>query len=179
MNEHTICCVGGAKCIPQKYYYRSNGYDVDGVDQTTFLQAKFGGNFAHIMSHLKDDTAISRRIADGHTVCCGFRDSRFHWFNEDGERTKILGDIGTNSIYGFDFDMDGNIWYVIPTEHYVGCYSPALSQEIFHLGGVEHEGRPLSYPEDIVLYGRHLYVSDMGHQRICTVNTETKEFSRS
>lgn len=136
------------------------------ISREEYLKAKFGDNYVKILPLLEDENETCIKLKDWYILCCGFRNFFFQWFDSNGNLVKKREDIGSDSIYGFDVDDIGNIWYVMPTVNAVVQFSLKENRELYH----SHE---FNYPEDIKIYDNIAYISDMGSRRILTFDIKT------
>ena len=154
-------------------------YDLSSIFTITeeeFNIAKFGKNHNKFLSLIGTNTDYSAKQSDGSIICTGFMDYFFYFIDKDGNIKEKREDIGFDNIYSFDIDKNNNIWFAIPTAHYVGQYSLELSKEIFHLGEKYEENKPLFLPEDVKIYDDFAYISDMNNNRILRIKIQTKEW---
>ena len=154
----------------EEKYFVFNWENINEIWETDYLTAKFWNNYKKIISQLEDKEEYCIHTKWNSFVCCWFRSFYFQWFDKNGNLQKKNSDIGFDSIYSFDIDEDGNIWYAIPTAHYVWKHSISQNKEITNIWNRYQSGNPLSYPEDVIIYGKHLYISDMGSKRVLRFN---------
>lgn len=156
------------------YYMYSSMNGIKNISRATFLTQKFWPQFSLILPYLEDENENVVAMENWNIITCWFRNFYFQWFSWDWEFLKKREDIWFNSIYGFDIDQHGNIWYVIPTHDYVWVFSVEKNIELFPLGNYKFSWC-FSMPESIVIYDDYAYISDMWNKRIIRINTLTFE----
>lgn len=146
------------------------------IPEEEFNSVKFGENFEKFIGLIgtNNDSSVIRE--DGSVICTGFRDYFFYFIDKEGNITEKREDIGFDNIYSFDLDSNGNIWYATPVAHCIGQHSLKDGKEIYRLGEEYESGNPLSFPEDIKIYGDFVYISDMDNNQVIQLNVETKDW---
>ncbi len=155
-------------------YHKSDITNIWTISENEYNAIKYGPNHKNFLPSLPNiNEAV--KLKNGSVICTGFMDYIFYFIDQAGKVINKREDIGFDSIYSFDMDTKENIWYAIPTAHYIGQFSMEKSEDIYHLGNKYEEYKPLSFPEDIKIYGDYLYISDMGSKQILRLNINTKE----
>lgn len=160
-------------------YHKSDLRNILTISEAEFNEIKYGVNYKMILSLLDfdADANYSVKITDDLIICTSYLDYFFYLFDKGGRLKEKRDDIGFDSIYSFDLDKNGDVWFAIPTANYIGQFSLSRSQEVFHLGEKYVVGKPLTFPEDIKIYDDFAFISDMENHRIIRLNIETKEWT--
>lgn len=115
-------------------------------------------------------------LPDGSSVRCFYQSSVVQLFDRQGAPLRILPGVTVGcAIYSIALDADGHLWTAEPSFHFVGQYDLATEQPLWQLGG-DWDPTEFDHPEDVAAYGEHLFISDMGNQRLVLLNTRTKSF---
>ncbi len=155
-------------------FYQYDLLSIKEVSRNIFYTIKFWSAFWEILPNLEDSLDHVYRYKNGNILTCGFRNSYFQWFSWEWQLIKRREDIWFDSIYWFDIDKNGNIWYVIPTHDYVWIFSLEKNIEVFPLENCKFLWC-FSMPESIAIYGNYAYICDMWNKRIVRVNSFTFE----
>ncbi|GGF28042.1 hypothetical protein [Hymenobacter cavernae] len=140
------------------------------VSEQEFNQAKYRGPLPPFQ--LEEEVVF---LPQGNTLRCSFQESIVRLFSPVGELLRTLPESLTagDTIYSIAVDAQQHVWTAEPSFHYVGQYELATGQRLFSLGGSYDPGE-FNHPEDIRIDGRFAFISDMGHERIVCLDTQTK-----
>lgn len=178
--EKKLLLKGGAGLTPEgdllyfhnrKRFYRYDLKDLVEVEEVDYLQARGGDCYTRM--DIDIDSSVLKKEDKIYT--CHYQVSEIMVYDHQGKLFQKIDSIPAFPIYSIE--VEGNkIWCVVPGENFLGQYSLENSEKLFSLGEIGEE-EPFSCPEDIVIYGDHLYISDMGHDRVCKLHLSTKELS--
>lgn len=140
------------------------------VSEHVYNRAKYRGALAP--SH--DGEAITF-LPNGDSLRCFWSDSIVRHFDSLGQLVRELPASieATMGIESITVDADGQLWTAEPAFHHVAQYDLASARKLYAVGGSWEPGE-LSYPEEVICYEQHLFISDMGHQRLAQLNPRTK-----
>ncbi|MDQ2793948.1 MAG: hypothetical protein M3Y12_08070 [Bacteroidota bacterium] len=164
--------VNPGKSKSREYGYFKNDLTHNiAITEQEFNAAKYG---ADILPFESGEEVVL--LLDGGSVRCFYQGSVVRIFDRQGALVRTLSDVNVNcAIYSIALDADGCLWTADPCFHFVGQYDLATGQLLWALGG-DWDPTELDHPEDVVVYGEHLFISDMGNQRLVLLNTRTKSF---
>lgn len=151
-------------------YYQFDGFKEQKVSQSKFNDAKYGRN----INPFQGGESLAK-LSNGNTIHCFYQDSKIREFTPGGSIVKTFSKkLSMIVIYDLEVDINDNIWFVEPTVHRVVQVEYSIGKIMFEFGGTWEEDGELNHPEDIVIYGEHAFISDMGNQRIVVLDTNTK-----
>jgi hypothetical protein len=157
--------------VGQNSFYSFNWLEEHEITEQEYIRVKYLRDFK-----LKDSDDSIGHLTNGNTIRCFYQDSIIREYDQNNEVIRTFSEeTAMMTIYHLDTDERDNIWFVEPTVHRVAQLDYSTGKLLFELGGTWEEDGELNHPEDIKIYGDHAFVSDMGNQRIVTVNLRTKE----
>jgi len=161
--------------------YRFGKSDLDKsweISEPEFNVIKYGNNYEKFLPLVGSNCDYVVHLPDGSLVCTGFRDYIFYFIDSYGNIKSKRSDIGFNNIYSFDIEQNGFLWFAIPTANYIGQFSLDLGKEVYHFGTQYDWNGPLNLPEDIKIYDKYAYISNMGANSIIRLNINSKKWSK-
>jgi hypothetical protein len=151
-------------------YFSFNGLEILQIQTDEFLSSKFGAEYLKILPYLEEGYNEKVLLLEwGVILTCGYRDFYFQWFSRDWALIKKKENIWFNSIYAIAIDKDNRIFYTIPTASYVWIFSLEEDKEILPYSDYKFLGI-FDYPEDIKIYWNEAYISNMGNNKLMTMN---------
>jgi len=154
-------------------YAKWSNSQVNTISKQEYFYHKYGPYYVEIMNYFQDNITDSCRSLDGSVYVSYYQQSDIHKFDSNGNLEFIHQDI-FDTVYGFAVSED-LIWVVYPTRNTIKCYNLKTYKELYSIGDIE--GTLFNLPESIYFYDELLYVCDMGNQRICTIDPESKVIS--
>ncbi len=142
-----------------------------------YTNIKFGKSWRSL------DSAYTEciHLDNGEYLTCIFDESIIFHHDIDGNKIKKynIGQFnnGFDNIYGITLDRNGKLWIVQPTSHYIGQFSLDTEEELFRIGGDFENPDTFDHPEQVRAFGDFVFVCDMGNNRICQINIDTKELT--
>jgi len=154
--------------------------DLDKLSEITideYTNIKFGKSWRTLESAYTECIHLD----NGECLTCIFDESTIIRHDIDGNKIKKynIGQFnnGFDSIYSISLDRNGNLWIVQPTSHYIGQFSLDTQKELFRIGGDFENPDIFDHPEQVRVVGDFVFVCDMGNNRICKINIDTKELT--
>jgi DNA-binding beta-propeller fold protein YncE len=160
-----------------KYFKLSNKVKQE-IDSDSFYREIYGIGYKKVLAKFGFKPLSVDYDAEGNIYVCFFQESLVYKLNKEGNILKIYEEMGKiDTIY--DIAIEGEmIWCVYPTSHTIKKFALQDGRLLKTIseGDIGDEfGSIFTYPEDITIKDNYLYVSDMGNQRICSVNLITNE----
>jgi len=156
------------------FYFKTNFEDTLEVKRVEYIKAKYG------VDTFFDDNGVSGAIlTNGNTLRCFYQSSIVEEYAKDGTLIRELpSHISLMTIDALAVDQAHNLWIAESSIHRIAQFdlqTGALKFQIVETLDDESGGQnEFNYPEDIVIYGNDLYISDMGNKRIARLHIESK-----
>ena len=161
------------------YFYKSNGISKSRISESEFLEEKFGRNYVPILEEIKHDDAISR-WHNGRQYLCSYKSNIIWIFDKNGKLINTYKlEENIDSVYAFEIETENLFWFAHPAVDYVAQFSIQEFSEIKKIGVPYSSQSELNMPEDLIIYGRHLYISDTGNKRLLIYNLNSDSISKS
>jgi hypothetical protein len=106
----------------------------------------------------------------GDIATCNYQESTIRIFNRHGELKSRFNRQDLGCVYSVAWAGDC-IWCAVPTDMAIYLYS-ATGSLLRTVGTPFQEDGPLDHPEHVSVQGGRLYICDMGHQRVASLNAE-------
>lgn len=151
------------------------------VDKKYFALTIVGRNYELIENQLPssiESYSVTKDKKDN-IYFCFYQDGIIYGFDEKGIKfLEWITEIGEgHPIYDIKCESSELMWLAFPTGQTVSQVSILKQKETFKIGEYswEDDSEFLSYPESIFLDENHLYIPNMGNNRLYKVDLKTKE----
>lgn len=139
------------------------------------------GKFGHARKAIHSIYTECVRLTNGEYLTCSFESSIVYRHNREGKKIHQYNiaplQTGFDTIYSITVDKLGHLWLAQPSSHMIAQYDLNTEEEMFKIGGDFNNPDIFNYPEQIRAYGDYIYISDMGNNRVCKLNIDSKELS--
>lgn len=153
------------------------------VDKEYFGLTTVGKNYKKIEEQLLDplEDYCSTKGDNGDIYFCTHREDKLYRFDKNGNKTfEWQVEIGVgHPIYDIKYESPDFMWFAFPTGQTVSKASISKKNEVFKIGEYswDDDSEFLSYPESIFIDKNHLFIPNMGNNRLYKVNLKTKELT--
>jgi hypothetical protein len=153
------------------------------VDKEYFGLTTVGKNYKKIESELLDplENYCSTKGKNGDIYFCSHQEDKLYRFDKNGNKTfEWQVEIGVgHPIYDIKYESPDFMWFAFPTGQTVSQASISKKKEIFKIGEYSWDDNSefLSYPESIFINESHLFIPNMGNNRLYKVDLKTKELT--
>ena len=158
-------------------YDTTNG--VKQIDEAIFSKAIGGDSFQTIEKLLGQpihDFVITEGL-NGQRYLSAFHKDSIFGFDKSGQKIYELKDDFSqgHAIYDIKFEPPHFLWIAYPTGQTVTKISLETNKEIFKIGNYTYDEvyEPLSYPESLFITDRHLFISNMGNNKLFKLDLKT------
>jgi outer membrane protein assembly factor BamB len=153
------------------------------VDKDYFGLTTVGNNYKKIEKQLFGslEDYCSTKGENGDIYFCTHQEDKLYRFDKNGNKTlEWEVEIGVgHPIYDIKFESPDFMWFAFPTGQTVSQVSISEKKEVFKVGEYswEDDSEFLSYPESIFITQSHLYIPNMGNNRLYKLDLKTKELT--
>ena len=158
-----------------KYYKIEDLHNIVEISYLDFVKYKYRNAYLYV----EDSSFIRAFRANDHILTNYFQENIIREYDVEGNFVQEYINIGFDYIYSMTVDKNDKLWIAQPTTHFIGQYSLNDEKELYKLGGDYEHINPgiFNYPEHIIAIEDYIYISDMGNNRICKLNINTKKLS--
>jgi len=153
------------------------------VNKEYFGLTTVGKNYKKIEKELLGslEDYCSTRGENGDIYFCTHQEDKIYRFDKYGNKTlewQVEIGIG-HPIYDIKFEPPNSMWLAFPTGQTVSQVSIPKQKEIFKIGEYSWDDNSefLSFPESIFITESHLFIPNMGNNRLYKVDLKTKKMT--
>ncbi len=164
-----------------KFYAFDKSKKLRIVNKDYFGLTTVGKNYKKIEAQLFGslEDYCSTKGENGDIYFCTHQEDKIYRFDKNGNKTlewQVGIGVG-HPIYDIKFESPDFIWLAFPTGQTVSKISISKQEEVFKIGEYtwEDDSEFLSYPESIFINENHLFIPNMGNNRLYQVDLKTKE----
>ncbi|MGH1384570.1 hypothetical protein [Kordia sp.] len=165
------------------YYAFDKSKHLRVVDKEYFGRTTVGNNYKKIEEQLVGslENYCSTKGDHGDIYFCTHQEGKLYRFDKDGNKTLAWNiEIGEgHAIYDLKFESPDYMWFAFPTGQTVSKVSISEKKEVFKIGEYswEDDFDVLNYPESIFINESHLFIPNMGNNRLYKIDLKTKELT--
>lgn len=165
----------------KNFFSYDNASGIKGISDNEYCKVIGGEHYEQIQKELKSpihDYASTVGI-NGDRYFCNYQNGIIHGFDKNGRKKfEWRPKIGVgHPIYDIRFQPPNSMWLTFPTGQTVTKVSLTTKEEEYRIGDYTYDEiyDPLSYPESLYITEKHLYIPNMGNNKLFRLDLTTNE----
>lgn len=165
----------------KNFFSYDHNHGLQSVDEIEYCKVIGGDQYEQIQKQLGSplhDYASTIGM-NGDRYFCTYQNDIIHGFDRNGiKKLEWQPEVGMgHPIYDIKFHPPNSMWLAFPTGQTVTKVSLTTKEEEYRIGEYTYDEiyEPLSYPESLFVTDKHLFIPNMGNNKLFRLDLATNE----